>query len=231
MVSRPLFEVIEPVVERLSYLKTIIVVGGEDAATPKRGHLVAHRFEDVLARDAPDPFKVTTLSDEVAFWLYSSGSTGDPKGVKHVHTTMLATARHFGQETLGIRRDDVVFSAGKLFFAYNLANSMAFPMSVGATTVSVPDPATPSIVIETMRRYRPTRYFSAAQHSIQRFCCIRILVRALAPTDCASAPPAAIRCPQASASTGARSLASTSSRARARPEMLTFLSNRPDDIR
>ena len=45
----------------------------------------------------------------------------------------------FGQETLGIGRDDILFSAGKLFFAYGLANSMAFPMSVGATTILVPD--------------------------------------------------------------------------------------------
>jgi 4-hydroxybenzoate-CoA ligase len=230
VVSRPLFEVIEPVVERLSYLKTIIVVGGEDAATPKRGHLVAHRFEDVLARDAPDPFKVTTLSDEVAFWLYSSGSTGDPKGVKHVHTTMLATARHFGQETLGIGRDDVVFSAGKLFFAYGLANSMAFPMSVGATTVLVPDPATPSIVIETMRRYRPTVFFGGpALYSAL------LLHKDIGPgagSDrlrlCASGGDTL----PASVGEHWRSIVGFDIvEGAGATEMLTFLSNRPDDIR
>ena len=159
LISRPLLEVIEPVIDRLTYLKTVIVVGAEGATAPRCGNLATHLFEDVLARGSPDLFKISTVSDEIAFWLYSSGSTGDPKGVKHVHTTMLATARHFGQETLGIGRDDILFSAGKLFFAYGLANSMAFPMSVGATTVLVPDPVTPAKVIETMQRYRPTVFF------------------------------------------------------------------------
>ena len=66
-----------------------------------------------------------TLSDEVAFWMYTSGSTGDPKGVKHVHTSLMATARLFGQGILGISENDVVFSAAKLFFSYGLGNAHA----------------------------------------------------------------------------------------------------------
>ena len=159
LISRPLLEVVEPVIDRLAYLKTIIIVGAEDKTAPRCGNLQTHLLEEVLGSCSNDRVDAPTVSDEVAFWLYSSGSTGDPKGVKHVQTTMLATARSFGQQTLGIVENDVVYSAGKLFFAYGLANSMAFPMSVGATTVLVPEPAAPPKVIETMRRYHPTVFF------------------------------------------------------------------------
>ena len=65
-------------------------------------------FDDVLARGTPDGRHADTSSDEVAFWLYSSGSTGEPKGVRHIHTSLIATAKLYGQGVLGIRQDDVV---------------------------------------------------------------------------------------------------------------------------
>jgi 4-hydroxybenzoate-CoA ligase len=94
--------------------------------------------------------------DETAFWLYSSGSTGNPKGVRHVHSSLKATADTYGTQILGIGSDDVMFSVAKLFFAYGLGNSMTFPMAAGATTVLFPDRPTPDAVLATMRRFRPT---------------------------------------------------------------------------
>ena len=84
-----------------------------------------HDFTDVVARGRAELFTAPTLSDDVAFWLYTSGSTGEPKGVKHVHTTPLAAARLMGRHVVGIREDDVVFSAAKLFFSYGMGNAMA----------------------------------------------------------------------------------------------------------
>jgi acyl-coenzyme A synthetase/AMP-(fatty) acid ligase len=83
------------------------------------------------------------LADEVAFWLYTSGSTGDPKGVKHVHTSLMATAKLMGEGIVGIRENDVMFSAAKLFVAYGLGNAISFPMSVGASAVLRPQRLTP----------------------------------------------------------------------------------------
>src|SRR4029078_3336728 len=87
-----------------------------------------------------------TCCDETAFWLYSSGSTGMPKGVRHVHSSLMETARLCGQQCLGVREDDLMFFPAKLFFAYGLGNSMSFPMSVGAASVLLPDRPTPESV-------------------------------------------------------------------------------------
>ena len=62
------------------------------------------------------------------FWLYSSGTTGKPKGVVHSHRDMVVTSQHYGKDTLGVREEDVCFSAAKLFFAYGLGNAMTFPL-------------------------------------------------------------------------------------------------------
>ena len=148
-----------PIIGRLPYLRTVILVGaaeGDKATFPGRE---VHLFEDVLAAGDATPFTAHTVSDEVAFWLYTSGSTGDPKGVKHVHSNLMATARLFGQGVLGINETDVVHSAAKLFFAYGLGNAMTFPLSVGATAVFWPQRPTPDGVLAILRQHRPSIFY------------------------------------------------------------------------
>src|SRR5262249_4423341 len=117
-------------------------------------------FEDVLAAGEPTPFTAPTMSDEVAFWIYTSGSTGDPKAVRHVHTTMMAAARLMGQGVIGIREDDVPFSAAQRSFSYALGNAVAFPLSVGASTVLLAGRPTPDAVLAAIRRHRPTIFYA-----------------------------------------------------------------------
>jgi len=118
----------------------------------------AREFESLLA-DAPLVPAARTLSDEIAFWLYSSGSTGKPKGVVHTHGNLWHTAELYAKPVLGIRESDVVFSAAKLFFAYGLGNGLTFPLSVGATVVLMAERPTPQAVFQRLVRHRPTVFY------------------------------------------------------------------------
>ncbi len=148
-VSAPLLDTVRPALDALPQLREVFIVGGSDAA--------GDDFAAELAASGPGE-TVQASADDCAFWLYSSGSTGEPKGVRHVHSSMRGTAETYGAQVLGIREDDVVFSAAKLFFAYGLGNSMSFPMSVGATAALLPGRPTPEAVFEVMRTVQPTIY-------------------------------------------------------------------------
>jgi 4-hydroxybenzoate-CoA ligase len=157
--AAPLAQTIWSIADRLPYLKAVVLVGAtQDNKADFPGRDV-HLFEELLAKASDEPISANTLSDEVAFWMYTSGSTGDPKGVKHVHSSLMATARLFGQSILGIREDDLVHSASKLFFSYGLGNAMTFPLSVGATAALWPHRPSPEGVFEIMRRHRPTIFY------------------------------------------------------------------------
>ena len=141
-VSEELLPVVLPAVQGCPDLRQIVVIGEAPEGITA--------FTDFM-QGAQDHPTVDCCADEVAFWLYSSGSTGQPKGVRHVHSAMQATCETYGAQVLGIREDDRVFSAAKLFFAYGLGNGMTFPMSVGATAIlynARPTPDTMSAVLE-----------------------------------------------------------------------------------
>ena len=89
---------------------------------------------DLVAQNNP-VLPAQTLADEPAFWLYSSGSTGQPKGTVHSQGNLYWTAELYGKGVLNLQESDTVFSAAKLFFAYGLGNALTFPLSVGATVV------------------------------------------------------------------------------------------------
>lgn len=152
IVSAPLLPVVQPILARVPSLTHLLVAGGP---APVGGFTLAHELEA-----QPATFQIAvTSADEVAFWLYTSGSTGTPKGVRHVHTAAMETARLYGQGVLGIRADDVVFSAAKLFFAYGLGNAMSFPLSVGATTILLPERPTPAAVFRVLEAHQPTLFY------------------------------------------------------------------------
>jgi benzoate-CoA ligase len=104
---------------------------------------------------APAP----TSRDDSAFWLYSSGSTGFPKGAVHLQHDMVVCAETYAKRVLGIRESDRVYSAAKLFFAYGLGNAGYFPLSVGAHALLYPQRPTPLAVFELIARQRPTLFF------------------------------------------------------------------------
>lgn len=138
--------------EALAQLETppaniLCVEGGEGSLQP------------LLAQSSVDLAPAAATAEDDCFWLYSSGSTGSPKGAVHRHRDMVVTSQYYGVEVLGIRDDDICFSAAKLFFAYGLGNGMTFPLWVGASTVLYDGRPTPQSTFETIERFKPTLYY------------------------------------------------------------------------
>jgi benzoate-CoA ligase family protein len=116
-------------------------------------------IEAMIAKSGSQLAPAATAPDEDCFWLYSSGSTGRPKGAVHLHRDMVVTSQLYGVDTLGVRENDVCYSAAKLFFAYGLGNAMTFPLWVGATAVLNDQRPSPPVTFEVIQRFRPTLYF------------------------------------------------------------------------
>ncbi len=138
--------------ERLHFLQSIIVVGSAPRGTTS--------FSDLLVSHSADLTPAPTCADDVAFWLYSSGSTGSPKGCIHLHHDMVAATEQYARNILQIRESDRFFSAAKLFFAYGLGNALYFPLAVGATSILWPGPPSSQNICDVVARHRPTLFFS-----------------------------------------------------------------------
>src|ERR1700760_1949144 len=150
-ISEALLPVVKDMLGRMPDLEHVVVAGHN-----------AHGYKllsDELADESDMFATAATHADEPAFWLYSSGSTGMPKGVRHLHASLAATAEAYARQVLGIREDDVGLSAAKLFFAYGLGNALTFPMSVGATTVLNPERPTPAAMFALLNKYHPSIFY------------------------------------------------------------------------
>jgi len=151
VVSEQLLPNLEAGIKTSPFLKHVIV-SGKNAGS----HL---SLKALMDKAAPTCDPAATTRDDACFWLYSSGSTGSPKGTVHVHSSAIQTAELYASPILGIREDDVVFSAAKLFFAYGLGNALTFPMSVGATTVLMGERPTPDAVFKRIIEHKPTIFY------------------------------------------------------------------------
>ncbi|MEB3100168.1 benzoate-CoA ligase family protein [Ferviditalea candida] len=140
--------------ERFVFLKHVIVIFENANNIPG---LISYR--EWTGNASAQLETAITNHNDAAFWLYSSGSTGNPKGVIHLQRDMEAAYNAYAKKVLKISENDITFSASKLFFAYGMGNGMYFPLGAGASTVLVPDRCTPELVMETIEKYRPTIFF------------------------------------------------------------------------
>ncbi len=147
ILSAEMWSVVSPCLADNPYLRAVYVIGDTPDGTLDF---------NALRANCPATPAIPVSPDECAFWLYSSGSTGAPKGVRHVHSAVRATAETYGAQVLGITQQDVVYSAAKFFFAYGFGNAAIFPMSVGASTVLFDGRPTPEKTFEILNTYQPT---------------------------------------------------------------------------
>lgn len=151
VVHEALWEPLRTVRDRFRHLRHVIVVG------KAAGSLVPY---DELVRPQPPTCEAADTSrDDVAFWLYSSGSTGFPKGAVHLQHDMVYSAELYSRPILGIQEGDITFSAAKLFFAYGLGNNLYFPFNVGATAILHPGRPTPDKIFEVLATGRPSIFY------------------------------------------------------------------------
>jgi benzoate-CoA ligase len=204
-----------------------IVVGEPDSSSLMTGEV---SFDEVLRSGLDTYSGVRSHRDAIAFWLYSSGSTGSPKGVVHTHANLYWTSELYAKPVLGIREDDRVFSAAKLFFAYGLGNALTFPLSVGASTVLMAERPTPEAVFKRLTGAKPSIFCGSPA----------LFAGMLASPALPSREAVSLRASTSAGEALPRELGERFSRhfgshildGLGSTEMLhIFLSNRPDDVR
>ena len=150
IVSEPLLSMVEQALPELRFLKHVVVIG-----EPRR----ELSYVELTSR-ASEFLQAEPMSkDDTAFWLYSSGTTGFPKGAVHLQHDMLVTSELYAKGVLGMNEHDRTLSVAKLFFAYGLGNALYFPFYVGGSTILYPGRPAPDVYFELIQKHRPTLFF------------------------------------------------------------------------
>jgi len=152
IVSEELAHLIEAIRSRTKYLLNVIVVGRDQSGQIAYSDLTAGQSEVLNAAE--------TCKDDPALWLYSSGTTGFPKGAVHLHHDMIYAADTYAKGILKLGPDDITYSVARLFFSYGLGNALYYPFRVGAATVLSPQRPEPELVLANVEKYKPTIFYS-----------------------------------------------------------------------
>ncbi len=157
LVHAALWPQVQPILAQLKYVRHIVMVGLAQSGIPATATL--HDFEQWVGKASSNLTACETSKDDSAFWLYSSGSTGFPKGCVHLQHDMTYCTEYYAKPVLNISENDITFSAAKLFFAYGLGNNLYFPFAVGASAVHYPGRPLAEDMFKVIEQYRPTIYF------------------------------------------------------------------------
>jgi len=144
----------------LPFLRHVVLVRRDTTPLPTGGASLID-FDSLLTAGRSQLAAAPNTRDDVAFWLYSSGSTGFPKGCVHLQHDMHVCAELYARPILQIRPDDITFSAAKLYFAYGLGNGLYFPLAAGASAIHFPGRITPEAAYRVISEQHPTIFFGS----------------------------------------------------------------------
>jgi benzoate-CoA ligase len=145
--------------QNASYLRAALVVQNEDEIEPippQQSHVKFLSFSDTVVSQPDTCPPANTHRDDIAIWLFTSGSTGHPKGAVHLQHDLPYNTEVFARQTMGVTENDLTVSVPKLFFGYATGTNLLFPFSVGGATALFTERSTPEKMFEVIERYRPT---------------------------------------------------------------------------
>jgi benzoate-CoA ligase len=138
--------------EQMHHPENVIILGTKT----KCYHI---SFQDIINGCSDQLQIANTSGKEAEIWNYASGITGIPRATVHLQQDVFSNLENYARGILNISQNDILFSASKFFFAYGLGNSFIYPPSVGASVVLIPDKPSPSTILSTIDRYKPTIFF------------------------------------------------------------------------
>jgi benzoate-CoA ligase family protein len=157
LVHAAVWQTLQGILPSLQHLRHVVVVGLAEAG--ERESTTLHDFAQWTNRASGQLAAAETSKDDSAFWLYSSGSTGFPKGCVHLHHDMSYCIEYYAKNILNMQESDITFSAAKLFFAYGLGNNLYFPFSVGGSAVHYPGRPLAEDMFKVVQDSHPTLFF------------------------------------------------------------------------
>src|SRR6266478_865207 len=143
------------------YLRSVLVVRNqtavdEEVLEPQAGSVQYFSFSDIILEQPGICPAADTHRDDIAIWLFTSGSTGHPKGAVHLQHDLPYNTEVFAKHTMGVNENDLTVSVPKLFFGYATGTNLLFPFAVGGATALFAERSTPEKMFEVIDRYRPT---------------------------------------------------------------------------
>lgn len=165
VIHESLRETFAAAVDAARYLKAVLVVGEQkagasplpDGTTPQsKAQVKEVSFDAIVQAQSAECTPADTHRDDIAIWLFTSGSTGHPKGAVHLQHDLPFNTEVFAKRTIGVNENDLTLAVPKLFFGYATGTNLLFPFAVGGATALFSERSTPEKLFQMIERYRPT---------------------------------------------------------------------------